>query len=290
MKKLQYLFEAILVYPIYWLFHIIPYQVASSVMGKLFACIGRFHPSNKIALINIAQAFPEKSEAEVQEIARRSWENLGRTAGEFVHVTSTSKEGIKKLGTIKGDENIDALALDSSTSLIVVSAHFGNWELLTRILAEKIRNVKLFYRHANNPIVENIIQKTRMRYSKSFVKKGSKSGLKDTVAMLKSGGSVGLLIDQKTRDGVDIEFFGKPVKAISTAADLSIKLNVPICLIHNVRLPDNKFESIFEKPFYPEGRTAQEITQKIFYIFEEWIKEHPEQWFWMHNRWYLKNL
>ncbi len=286
-RKLRYILETLLVLPIYFAFHLIPIKTASFLIGKIVRIFGRFHPSHKIAIKNLQIAFPEKNISEIKKIALNSWENLGRTAGSFVGISKLSKEEILNLAPVINKENILNASENFSKGIIIVSAHIGNWEIGTSILNAAIPNIAMIYRHANNPFVEKIIAKNRSKYANFIIRKGDKSGFRDIFNHLKKGGNLAIIADQKIRDGVIVNFFNQETKAPSTPAELAIRFNLPIVMGKTISLSKNNFASIFEKPIYPESKSAQEITQEIYNIYESWIRQHPEQWFWMHNRWYL---
>lgn len=287
-RKVRYILEAALIFPVFYLFKIIPYDICSNIIGKLTVFFGQFHSSNKIAIQNIREAFPNKSEEEIKEIARSAWENLGRTAGEFVAATGFSKEKIAEISEVTNIEFAkEALKSSQTNNTIIISAHIGNWEIGSRILCDTIPKVGLIYRHANNPFIEKLIQKRRELYTYLIIKKGSKSGFREIYSHIKNGGSLGVLADQKTREGIDVEFFGKTVRAVPTPAELALKFNLKILMVRCIRKENTKFEIRFEPTIETENKTNQQIMQEVYKVYEQWVSEYPEQWFWMHNRWYI---
>lgn len=287
-QRVRYILEAAVIFPVFYLFKIIPYEISSAIIGKLTVFFGQFHSSNKIALQNIREAFPDKTESEVKEIARSAWENLGRTAGEFVASTGLSKEKISEISEVTNiDFANEALKASATNNAVIISAHIGNWEIGSRILCETVPKVALIYRHANNPYVESLIQERRELYTDFIIKKGDRTGFRDIYTHLKNGGSLGVLADQKTREGVDIEFFGKSVRAVSTPAELALKFGLKILMVRCIRKENTKFEIRFEKGIDAQNKTSQKVMQEVYNVYEKWISENPEQWFWMHNRWYI---
>ncbi|MDX1950118.1 MAG: lysophospholipid acyltransferase family protein [Rickettsiales bacterium] len=287
--RARYLLEALLILPIYLIFQILPFRVSAFIIGKLLKVFGRFHPANRIAIKNLNLAFPEKSIDEIREIAKNSWENLGKTAGSFVGITKLSKKEIEELSPIQNKHFVEEAQKNSSGGIIIVSAHTGNWEIGSSYLNALVPNISMIYRHANNPFVEKLIAKNRKKYSDFIIRKGDKSGFRDIYQHLKNGGSLAIVADQKIRDGVEVNFFGQVTKAPSTPAELALRFNLPIVMGRNIALENGKFLSSFEKPIYPENKSVLELTQEIYNYFERWIREYPDQWFWMHNRWYLRH-
>jgi KDO2-lipid IV(A) lauroyltransferase len=187
-----------------------------------------------------------------------------------------------EISYITGGEYIEQ---QENKPIIFLSAHIGNWELASRLLLEVDPKTALIYRRANNPYVERLIQYQRGKYSKLIIQKGDKAGFREIVKHIKSGGSLGMLADQKMREGIEIDFFGKPAKVPVTAAELAIKFNLPIIMGRVIGKPGEKFELRFDPPIWAEGRSAAEVTKEIYKTYERWISEYPEQWFLMHNRW-----
>lgn len=267
----------------------LPFAFASLFIGKFLRFIGRFHKSHQTALKNLQNCFPEKSENEIQQIALNSWENLGRTSGELPHLTSYSDAKMQELCPISGIENVEAaenFAKKNNTGFILVSAHIGNWEMASRMLLVLDKQTALIYRKANNPYVEKLIQKLRGNYTSFIIPKGDRSGVRDIVKHLKAGGRLGMLADQKMSEGVKIKFFGMDVMAPVTAGELATKYNMPIVMGRCIRDEKTKLSFVlkFETPIYPEQNSAEEITQKMYNIYEKWIRQYPNQWFWQHNR------
>jgi len=287
--RVKRIIELTIVIMLFVLLKIIPLRISSFIIGKTLRFFGPLHPSHKTALNNLRFCFPEKSEDEIKNIALNSWENLGRTSGELPHITSYSNSKMHEVCPISGIENVeaaDSIAKQSESGLILVSAHIGNWEIASRMLLVLDKETALIYRKANNPYVEKIIQKMRGTYTSFIIPKGDRTGVRDIVKHLKKGGRLGMLIDQKASEGIDINFFGTKVKAPNTAGEFAVKYNMPIVMGRCIRDETTKINFVlkFETPIYPENKTAEEITQKIYDIYEKWIREYPSQWFWQHNR------
>jgi KDO2-lipid IV(A) lauroyltransferase len=292
--RLKHIGEAALVLPFYYLFKILPFGTASFMIGKMMRFLGQFHHTHQTALKNLRLCFPEKTEEERKRIAFNAWENIGRIAGELPHITSSTDAKMQELVPLSGVENLEeakAFAKKNGTGLIMLSAHVGNWEISSRMLLVLDPKLALIYRKANNPYVDGIIQKLRGRYTSFIVPKGDMGGMRDIIKHLKTGGSLGLLSDQKMNDGMKVNFFGTEVKAAAAAAEFSVKYNIPVVPFRTIRDEKTKINFVFrlEKPIYPEGCTSEQLMQKIYDIYEQWIREYPNQWFWQHNRFNLSN-
>ncbi len=290
--KLKHLAELAVVLPLFFLLKILPFAVSSFLLGKLLRLLGRNHKSHQTALKNIKHCFPEKTDAEIGDIALNSWENLGRIAGELPHIVSYQQGRMQELAPISGIENLEEaerFAKENNTGIVLMTAHIGNWELAARTALILDPETALIYRKANNPYVDALIQNLRGKYTDFIIPKGDKSGVRDILKHLKSGGSLAMLADQKISAGVDVRFFETTVKAPSSAGEFSLKYNTPVVTFRAVRdeIAKTSFVVKFDKPIYSEGRSPEEIMQLIYNNYERWIREYPNQWFWQHNRFEL---
>ncbi len=212
------------------------------------------------------------------------WKNLGRLMGELPHMDALSKGNIE----IIGEEYIDQMKNDNIGGLIV-SGHIGNWELCTPIIMQMGLNVSIVYRMANNPWVEKAIYQRRKKKGMTLIPKGP-AGARKMIELLRNGGHIGILCDQKLREGIDVQFFGYPTKTAPAVASLALKFNVPIFPARVERLNGTHYRCTFFKPLdLPKsGNNQQDVLQimtQINQMLEEWIRERPEQWLWIHHRW-----
>jgi Kdo2-lipid IVA lauroyltransferase/acyltransferase len=104
------------------------------------------------------------------------------------------------------------------------------------------------------------------------------------------GSSVGLLIDQHFADGTDVLFFGRPCKANPMLARLARKYDFPVRGSRAVRLPDGRLRlevtDALNLPRDAEGKVDVAATMQLMtWVVEGWVREHPEQWLWLHRRW-----
>ncbi len=168
---------------------------------------------------------------------------------------------------------------------IFVTAHFGNWEALAHFVAQKGYAMAGVGREGNNKLIERrITTPFRTKYGNRLIYK--EGAMRKLIQALRKGEHVGLLIDQKAgRDGIDTTFFGRSCKTVPTVALLAKRFDVEVVPMFLARTPQGF--RLIQKEFSCEGCTIEEFTQKLNDILEEVIREYPQQWFWMHNRWKL---
>lgn len=286
-KKSLYFLEAIFFQGIYGFFWLMPLSVASFFGGMFLRFFGPLTPLNNKALKNLRYAFPEKAEEDLKRIVGDMWENLGRTLGEFPHIHAFFS--CPHALTFEGLEHIDYLRQDDRPGLFF-AAHLANWELNVSGALYSHLPILLVYRAANNPYIDAFIQRHREKAALvSYAPKG-KIGARETLRVLKEGGNVGMLIDQRMSDGMALLFFGHKAWTASAFAHFSYKFKAPIVGCQVIRLKGPSFKIVYEAPFFVEetGDSEKDIEacmQKINLTLERWIRENPGQWLWLHNRW-----
>ena len=250
-------------------------------------------PRTKVARKNLKHAFPEKSDAEIEQILRDMWGNLSRTAAEYAYLDKIfdfdDQNPSQGRFEIAGIENFMKLAeLDGPA--ICFTAHTGNWELLPVGSAAYGVNITALFRPPNNKYIAERVLAARTTSSGHLVP--SKAGAAWALArIMDKGGKVGLLIDQYyTRRGIDIDFFGRTTKANPLLAKLARQYDCPVFPARCIRLPNGRFRLELQAPLdIPRKENgdidADQLTQKINSKVEEWVREYPEQWLWLHRRW-----
>lgn len=278
MQQIGYKIEtalAVIVFTFFWLIRV---NVASFTGGMIARILGPLHKSHTIAKRNIAFVFPSLSKKEQHKILSRMWWNLGRNIGEFVHIRTLAK----KTKTVGLEYAKDALT--HKGQVIIVSGHFANWELGLLSLSNTGVPIAGPYRPANNPHFDTLMKYIRGDDVTIFPK--GKEAAIGLLRHLKKGGNIGMLMDQKMNEGPLVPFFNYPVRTQTLMAELAIKHNLPIVPSRIVRNNGADFTQHYHKPIWPDKtKTADILLQEIHTTLENWIKETPEQWFWVHNRW-----
>ena len=145
------------------------------------------------------------------------------------------------------------------------------------------------YRMPNNRYVARAIQRIRGRTMGKLVASGG-GGVLHLARELEANNHVGMLIDQHLHRGVDVTFFGRPAKANPTAARLAREFDCPVHGVRVIRLPGNRFRleatEALDLPRDADGRIdVKGAMQMMTDVVEGWVREHPEQWLWLHRRW-----
>jgi KDO2-lipid IV(A) lauroyltransferase len=179
---------------------------------------------------------------------------------------------------------------DAAQPTVVFAAHLANWEIPAIAPHFFGFPTSILYRRPNIGAAADAIVDLRARCMGTMVAAGLDAPLKLGRA-LKSGGTVGILVDQHTTKGVDVVFFGRWAKANTLAVQLARLTGARIRGVRVVRLPDgNHFRAELTDEIAPVRNAKGEIdlqatTQAITNVVEGWVREHPEQWLWLHRRW-----
>ncbi|MDV7338027.1 lauroyl acyltransferase [Terasakiella sp. A23] len=288
-KYISHPLQGMTVHTIFFLMGLIPIDTASAIGGKIGRLIGPRLKVHKLGLENLKKAFPDKSAAEIETIMAGVWDNLGRTSFELAHIPKLNLYDHPERFEIVGGEYID-LVRDDDQCGIIFSGHMANWEFSARTMAQRTPPLPLglIFREPDNPWVNGIFDK-RKPVGCELIPKGAK-GARRALEILKSGGHLALLVDQKMNDGIPVPFFGHDAMTAPAMAQFALKFNCPLVPMRIER----KEGAYFRMTYYPPidvpltGNRKEDILAimtTVNQILEDWITERPEQWLWLHRRW-----
>lgn len=287
--KIKHLLQYCIVKLLYCFFKILPIGTASSIGGFIGRNLGKLLKVNRVARRNIKNAFPDFTDEQVEDTVLKMWDNLGRVAGEFPHMTAFKGDDFAKIVEVEGAEYIKQ-AGESGKTAIFFSGHFANWEIVPKTIFEKgCPSVNLVYRKSNNPYLDKLILDVRSNYQQGCMPKGTK-GARMIIKAIKESKHIGMLVDQKQNDGIPVPFFGRDAMTAPAIASLALKYDCQLIPVQVRRVGGAKFKVKVYEPFKFDhtGNEHKDIRLamiRINSIFEGWIKQEPSQWFWVHNRW-----
>jgi len=289
-KYISHPLQGALAYGLYFLIRLMSFDMASNLGGWLARKIGPHTKANKVGLENLQRAFPEKTQAEIDQILLGVWDNLGRVAFEFPHVGSMNVYEDTDRFEIINPQYVDLLRDDGKCGLFF-SGHFANWEFSARASAQRTPSlpVHMVYREPDNPYVRDLFAKRMPTPECSLLPKGTK-GARQALNILKDGGHLALLVDQKMNDGIAVPFFGRDAMTAPAIAQFSLKFDCPIIPMRLERIEKTRFRMTFYPPLQIEKTDNRQgdlmnIMVEINRVLESWIREKPEQWLWLHRRW-----
>lgn len=287
LKQLAYVGQAILAYPAFFLVRLIPLDLASALGGWLGRTVGPWLAVTRRARRNLARAFPEKKEAEIEAIVKAMWDNLGRTSFEFPHLDRLRFAGERPHVEMVGRRYVDLLRDDGRPG-IFFSGHLANWEVAALGAIHRGVAIHLVYRAPNNPLIEGLFHH-RQPGQGELIRKGA-SGARRALQLLKAGGHVGMLVDQKMNDGIPVKFFGRAAMTAPALAQFALRYRCPVIPARVERLDGARFRITVHPPLeHPaSGDRARDVAAMmadVNLLIEGWVRERPEQWLWIHNRW-----
>lgn len=263
---------------------------ASWAMGSLLRMVGPCLSVHRVALGNLALAFPETSEAERQQIARDMWENLGRTLGEYPHLKTLRQRLVDGRIPVENSHILDQ-AFGGGGPGLLITGHFANWEvsmLTASVFAERYQQkLAAVYRRPNNLLVDKLLRWLRHGGgADDQIAKGPR-GAREFLRYLKDKNHVGLLVDQKMNDGVPVPFFGVEAMTAPAVAQFAMRFGIPLVAAQVVRTGGANFKVIVEPPIdvTAMGSDPIAVLTEVHRYLENWIRANPAQWMWVHKRW-----
>jgi KDO2-lipid IV(A) lauroyltransferase len=241
-----------------------------------------------LALANLAQAFPGLSPAARRGIARRSFQHLGMAVAEGCFVLQRPLSQVTAQIRIEGDDRIRA-TLDRHGRGLVLSAHLGNWELLTVAPAVMRVPLTVVARALDLPSLDAWADRLRRITDVEVIDK--RRALRPVLEALKRGRLVGVLLDQNAsrREGVFVPFFGRLASTSRSIAVLALRTRTPIIPVFARRLAPGRHEITIhpELPLPPAGdeEAIRALTASCTAAIEAAIRANPDQWLWCHDRW-----
>ena len=264
------------------------------LMGRAMRRVGPWLKEHHIGRANLAAAFPEKSSTDIEAILDKVWENLGMFVGEFAHLDRLwdFREANQMAGRIEADpaslERFIKLR-DDGKGALVFAAHLGNWELPALAgPAYGLESAVVFRPPSVNGVAE-AVERIRATNMGTIVPTERDAPLR-IARLLERGTHAGMLTDQYYARGPEVIFFGRKTRCNPLLARLAAQVDCPIHGVRAIRLPDHRFRLELSDEI-PAVRDAagkvdvQATMQAVTNVVEGWIREHPEQWLWLHRRW-----
>jgi KDO2-lipid IV(A) lauroyltransferase len=268
---------------------LLPLDWASALGGALGSWIGPRLGISRRARTNLRDAMPELGLAESEAIICGMWDNLGRVAFEYPHLRRIKVFAPGGRVEVRGIEHLDR-AIAAKRSVIMFSGHLGNWEIAALAGGQYGIDIAQIYRAANNPIVDRLVARLRGAQGE-LIPKGTVASRR-AVAALRRGGHLSLLVDQKLNDGIPVPFFGRDAMTAPALAVLALRFDCAVLPVRVERLVGARFRLTVYPPLpLPLPRSGDRDTDaaalmlEVNRTLETWIRERPEQWFWLHRRW-----
>lgn len=275
-------------YAIYYFFNILfsfmPKFMAMgflSFVAKVAYKVDKKH--RNIILQNLKISFKDtKTKDELDKITKNVYKNFAKFAYSFIKNQNTTKEKILKQVRFKNEEILTNL-LQEKQKIILQTAHYGNWELLSLSIAAKFGSLSGVGRPLDSPLVDVVLSKNRTQFNIELIDK--KNGLRKMLKALQNGRILGVLVDQSValKEGRVVEFFGNKVTHTPALSIIAKKTNAIIVPTFIQKIDDNLNEICFYKPL-DSSLSVDELTQAQASITQKIIAQKPDEYFWFHKR------
>ena len=268
-------------------FGLLPLDWASAIGGALARTIGPRLGISKRAQLNIRRALPELADHEIAKTIAQMWDNLGRVAAEYPHLRQIRVFEPGGRVETHGFEHMDR-AVAAGRRMIIFSGHIANWEIGMLAAVQYGAEVAQIYRAANNPLIDRMITRFRS-IGGELIPKGTVAARR-AIAVLRRGAHVTMLADQKMNDGIPVPFFGRPAMTASALAALALRFDCDVLPARVERLGGARFRLTVFPPL-PLPRTGDHhadvasLMTRVNQTLEGWIRDRPQEWFWVHQRW-----
>lgn len=247
-------------------------------------------PLRRAAMFNLQLAFPDMSESERKGIVRGMIRQIGWMAGEFSQFPKYTATNISQIVTIDGAKNFDC-AQRRGKGVLFLTGHMSAWELAPFAHALYGHPLHFLVRPVANPRVDALINRYRCLSGNQPIEKNRSA--RAILKVLSEGGTVGILADTNTSldEGVFVDFFGRPACTTSGIARIALRTDaavVPGFLAWDSN--EKKYHLQFARALDlvrtgDEDADVRENTARFMAVIEAYVREHPNQWLWVHKRW-----
>ena len=273
-------------------FAVLPYTLSLKIGEGMGAVLYYFWKSRRtIALENLRAAVSRGAiiiDSHPEAVIKQNFKNMGKSFVEVVKIYYGFGKKIFRQIEIKGTDNFRK-AFIKGAGVIFISGHCGNWELTGIVLSSKLTSIHGVARPQNNPYLDRVIEKARKKYGNSVIYK--KGALKKILLALKKNQTVGILMDQSvvSSEGVVADFLGKKDYTMKSPAIIARKTGSPVLPVFSRRVNSGHLIEI-GKEIEPDtaGNYEQAVcndTIRFSGYIEQYIKNNPAEWLWIHRRW-----
>jgi len=265
---------------------------AGRFMGKALGAFISFIPVArlKVSRDNIKNTLGASlTGAEAARLNRDVYKHFGQTLFELSHIFRIDNNNLDEYVVFEGAENLTN-ALARGKGVFLLSAHLGNWEMITAAVSIRYGRLSAIASPQHSPSIERLIYTIRTRFGMEVIPK--KKGLKKMISAINQNRIVGILLDLNTKwdQGVFVDFLGRPACTNKALALMALKMDAPVIPGFSVRKEDGLYHIILEEEvrlIRTGDRTVdiEENTALFTRIIEAQVKRYPDQWLWVHRRW-----
>jgi Kdo2-lipid IVA lauroyltransferase/acyltransferase len=255
-------------------------------IGRLAFHVDRFH--RRIALENLANAFPARTPDQLEQIARDMFAHFGAVLLELLKFGTLSEDAMKGLVDVEGAERV-VHAYQLGRGVLLFTGHFGYWEVQGLMQPLHGRRVSVLARPLDNPHLHVMLERIRRRTGNSVIYR--QGAIRKVLRELAANHGVAMLIDQHlhTPDAIYVDFFRRPAATTNALAALALRTGAPVIPAFALPISGGRYRLVYEHPVEPPREDTpdaiRDFTQRCTDVLEMYVRRHPELWLWMHRRW-----
>ncbi|HEX5760629.1 MAG TPA: lysophospholipid acyltransferase family protein [Thermoanaerobaculia bacterium] len=258
---------------------------AGRAVGAIAHRLDRRH--REVARQNLALALPELPEAARRRIAAACFRHFGSALCDAISSTRFGDADLRERVTLEGWEHLE-VAEAAGRGVFILSPHIGFWEMVPPVVGRWRGPFHIVFRPPDNPWLDRELRALRERWHGVGVPK--RGAARRMLEVLRAGGRIGILIDQRVqpREGIEVPFFGRPARTTPVLARLSLRTGAPVVPVAVIPAPSGRYRFVVRPAIFPEGEgegAVAALTRRYLAVAEEQIRQHPEMWLWMHRRW-----
>lgn len=261
-------------------------RATGTAIGWTFWAVDAGH--RRLAFRQLRAAFPSKTPKECRQITRRTFAHFGRSLTTLLKFSTLTPDQIRARVVFDGDDRVRQ-ALSAGKGAILVTGHFGFWELQGLATALALPPISVLARRLDNPRLHDLLEGMRTATGNRVIYR--QGAVRRVLRALQQNEAVAILIDQyiQPKDAVTVTFFGRPAATTSAVAALALRTGAPVIPVFGLPLPDGRYRMVYEHPIEPPlagaGNPITELTQRCTDVLEMYVRRNPELWLWMHRRW-----
>ena len=257
-----------------------------ALLGLTFYAVDRGH--RRVALTNLEQCFPSRSDRERRAIVRSMFAHFGRLLFEMLKFSTLTHAQMLERVEFEGEDRARH-AYAQGKGVLFFTGHFGFWELHAIVHGLQLQPIGVLARALDNPSLNALLEDVRSRTGNSVIYR--QGAVRRVLKTLAAGQGVAMLFDQHMHspDAIWVDFFERPAATTSTLAALALRTGCPVVPVFALPVGGGRYRMIYEHAVEPptgDGADAvREFTQRCTDVLEMYVRRHPELWLWMHRRW-----
>jgi KDO2-lipid IV(A) lauroyltransferase len=268
---------------------LLPMAVARScgaALGHLAYTIDRTH--RRIALENLAAAFPARAAADRRALARAMFAHFGSLLLELLKFSTYTPDQMLAAVEVEGEERARE-AYEQQRGVLFFTGHFGYWEIHAMVEPLLGHPVSVLARPLDNARLHEMLERIRTKTGNSVIYRDG--AVRKVLRELAANHGVALLIDQHlhTADAVYVNFFQRRAATTSALAALALRTGAPVIPVFALPLPRGRYRLVYEHPVDPPQTdtpdAVRDFTQRCTDVLEMYVRRYPRLWLWMHRRW-----